>query len=497
MKLWEDIINKATLGSGKLPLKSSDIPEIITQKYEVFDSQDPEEDFLRFSSLIYQYRRAGSLPLNFQHIAHAEAELEIKSYCSPKASGVLNTILEEDLMPFLKLWIKQCASKELIVTPELIPALLDIALRKKEFRKLIRDISGKRGEWLCKLNLRWNFNSSSTDQHAVWETGNSEERKELLRDLRTNNPGEALELLKTTWATEGANEKLTYLEILRINLSQSDLSWLESLKEKGQKVNAAVLDLMKSIPTSSIVAEYSNVLKNAINIKKGKALLGMVNKTNLDVSDNLTIPDIVFKSGVEKLSSDKNVSDNQYILAQLISAVPPSFWNDHLQLSAEAIIELFQKEKKTAFYIPALAIASIKFKDINWSKSILDHADPTIIDSSVAPMINSLSGKDRDGYARKFLKEKPREIIQVMIDQEEEWSLDLAKLIIHYTSNEIYNYNRSFYRPAAPLIPVAILEILESFTPTEEQKKVYWKNQSDELARLLTIKQQTLQSFTA
>ena len=84
-----------------------------------------------------------------------------------------------------------------------------------------------------------------------------------------------------------------------------------------------------------------------------------------------------------------------------------------------------------------------------------------------------------------------------MIDQGEEWNMDLAKLILQYTANEVYSYNRTFYRQAAPLIPVAILDLLDSFTPTEEQKKVYWKNQSDELARLLTIKQQTLQSFTA
>src|SRR5688572_21509766 len=137
MKLWEDIINKATLGSQKLPLRSSDIPEIITQEYELFDSQETEEDFLRFSSLVYQYRQAGSLPLNFQSIVQGEAESEIKSYCSSKANGVLRTILDEELIPFLKLWLKLCASTELIVTPELIPELLDIAIRKKEFRKLI------------------------------------------------------------------------------------------------------------------------------------------------------------------------------------------------------------------------------------------------------------------------------------------------------------------------------------------------------------------------
>jgi hypothetical protein len=497
MKLWEDIINKATLGSAKLPLKSSDIPAIISEQYDLSDSQDQEEDFLRFSSLIYQYRQAGSLPLNFQTIVQAESEEEIRPYCSSKASDMLKTILEEELNPFLKLWLKLCASNDLCVAPELIPELLDISTRKKEFRKLILTVAGKRGEWLSKLNPQWNFSSPSTDQNTVWETGSPEQRKELLGRLRRNNPGEALELLKTTWATEGANEKVTYLEILRIKLSAGDLAWLESLKEKGQKVNAAIVDLIKSIPTSSIVQEYSNVLKNAINIKKGKALLGMINKTVLDVSDSLAIPDAVFKSGIEKLSSDKNVSDNQYILAQLISSVPPSFWNDHLQLSTEGVIQLFQKEKQTAFYVPALAIASIKFKNTNWIKSILDVGDNTIIDSSIVLLINGLSGKDRDVYARKFFKEKPQEIIQVMIDQDEEWHMDLAKLILQYTANEVYSYNRTFYRQAAPLIPVAILDVLDSFTPTEEQKKVYWKNQSDELARLLTIKRQTLQSFTA
>jgi len=497
MKLWENIINKASLGSGKEPLKSADLPEIIEQEFALSDSSDQEEDFLRFSSLVYQFRQAGWLPLNFKAITQIESENEIKSYCSLKANGALRAILEEGVIPFLKLWLKLCASREYCVAPEMIPELFEIASRRKELRKLILNVAGTRGEWLCQLNPQWNFSSPSSDQNTIWQTGNPEERKELLRDLRASNPGEALELLKTTWATEGANEKLTYLEILRVNLSASDLTWLEGLKEKGQKVNAYILDLIKSFPTSAIVQEYSDVLKNAINIKKGKALLGMINKTDLDVKENLSIADAIFKSGIEKLSSNKNVSDNQYILVQLISSVPPSFWNDHLQLSTEAVIQLFQKEKQTALYIPALAIASIKFKVVEWAKCILDHGDDAIINSSIPLLINSLPAKDRDIYARKWFKEKPREIIQVMIEHEEEWSVDLAKSIIQYTANEVYAYNRSFYRPAATLIPLSILDSLDSFTPSEEQKKVYWKTQSDELARLLTIKQQTLQSFNA
>ena len=100
MKLWENIINKASLGSGKEPLKSAELPEIIAEKFALSDSPDQEEDFLRFSSLVYQFRQAGWLPLNFKVITQIESGNEIKSYCSVKANGALKAILEEGVIPF-------------------------------------------------------------------------------------------------------------------------------------------------------------------------------------------------------------------------------------------------------------------------------------------------------------------------------------------------------------------------------------------------------------
>ena len=84
-----------------------------------------------------------------------------------------------------------------------------------------------------------------------------------------------------------------------------------------------------------------------------------------------------------------------------------------------------------------------------------------------------------------------------MAETEKEWSFDLSKTILKHTADEVYQYNKNFYKTAAALVPVEILDQLDSFTPDIEQKKAYWKNQRDELARLLTIKQQTLQSFNS
>jgi hypothetical protein len=84
-----------------------------------------------------------------------------------------------------------------------------------------------------------------------------------------------------------------------------------------------------------------------------------------------------------------------------------------------------------------------------------------------------------------------------MLASETEWTLDLAKTILKYGAREVYQFNKTFYRQAVALLPVSILDHLDSFAPVEEPKKPYWQTQRDEIARLLTIKQQTLQSFNA
>ncbi|MFD1001968.1 DUF5691 domain-containing protein [Ohtaekwangia kribbensis] len=497
MKSWEDIVNKALLGSEKASLRVADIPASIAQEYDLVASGNHEEDFLRFTSLVYQFRQGGAHPLDFNAVKSVEAAVETKQYCSTQANDTLKIILDEELPQLLYLWLQTCASRQEVVSPEMIPALLDIALRKKELRKVIVEVTGNRGLWLATINPPWNFSLPAEDAKTVWDTGTPEQRKEVLRELRIANPEEGRNILESTWTTEGANEKVSFLDILKINLSKSDLPWLESLKEKGQKVNNASLELLKLIPESAVVQNYRNILSEAVGIKTGKALLGMINKTMLQVDESVAVPDAVFKTGIEKLSSDKNVTDSKYILAQLISAVPPSFWNQHLSHSTPEIIELVQKEKNTAFYLPAIAMAAIRFKDQEWIKYILDKADRDIIRSSVVSMIGALPAVDRDRYALKFLKDSPHDIIGLMANSDVEWSMELAKAILAQTAHEVYSYNRTFYRPVMALIPVGILDILDSFIPNDENKKVYWKSQSDELARLLTIKLQTLQSFNA
>ena len=497
MKAWETIVNNAMLGTTKLPLRAADLPAAITDQVEVSETTDAEEDFLRFGSLVYQYRQSGCVPLDLRSAVLSAAEVEIKPYCHASSTAVLRTILSEEHHALLKLWLTQCERALKCAEPECVPALLDISIQKKELRSLVLSVCGKRGEWLGRLNPQWNFQALEADAQTVWQTGRAEERKDLLRSFRAQQPAAGLELLQSAWDTEGANEKVSFLEILNTGLSEHDLAWLEGLKEKGTKVNNAIQDLLKRIPASQLVQGYMTVLKEAVSVKNSKALLGMLAKTTIEVNEKIVFPERIFKSGIEKLSSDKNVSDVQYMLIQLIASVPPSFWNDHLKETPEAVIKLFQKEKKTMLYVPALALAAVKFRDTTWTQALVDHGDEELLESALVSLIGSLPAKDRDRYALRFIKKKPQELIGLLTDFDDEWSHDLAKAVLSFTSQEVYAYNKPFYRAAVKNVPVVMLKELESFAPSEEQKKAYWRNQSAELSGVLTLKQQILQSFSS
>lgn len=497
MKGWKIITNKALLGTSKLPLRVAELPAEVTEGWELADTSEAEADFIRYAAFVYQYRQAGCVPIDFTHIHQSTADQEQWPYCSAQANDVLKAVLAEDLPKFVELWLSNCRTGQQLVRPEMVPTLLDLARKRKELRNLIAPVVGKRGEWLASLIDEWNFLSNEpADVTVTWENGTLDERKEALREYRLQKPVEALALLQSTWATEGANEKAAFLEILQHNCSATDLPWLEGLKEKGQKVNGALAELLSLIPTSSLIGEYRKALESVVTVSVGKSLLGILSKNTLHVSDDVSFPESIFKSGIEKLSSDKKVTDHQYIVAQLLMRCPPAFLQEHLKLAVPEIVELFKKEKQ-GYYLNALAHSSTRFKDAPWAKVLLDQAGDFLSGISIISLLETLSHEERETMALRYMKEKPVEVVQLMLSSDRAWSPDLAKAILKYTAGEIYQYNKNFFRPAAALIPVTMMESLESFAPGEETKKVHWKNQSEELNRLLTLKKQIMQSFHA
>jgi hypothetical protein len=439
----------------------------------------------------FNFRQSGIVALQ-KEVNISPTPAEEKEHCSTLAIQALKDILSEESIPLLKFWLQHCNRKQQLTIPETLPALLDIGTQHKNLQVLISSCCGKRGEWLSSFNHLWNFSSTQTGEE-MWQTGTLEQRKIVFKETRKANPALAREWLQQTWPQEDANTKLNFLDFMSENISEDDISFLESLStEKSKKVKDEAVKLLKQIPGSAIVKQYEALLHQSVVLKKEKALLGMISKTNLLFKLPGSFDESIFKTGIEKLSSTKEITDEEHIFYQLIQSVPPSFWEKQLDSNPEAIIDLFQKDITGKKMIPALVLAITRFNDTRWSLYFMKQSEVFYID-----IIPLLQAGQQEAYSIKFFDTYPDNIIQYATQRETEWSIDLTKNIFKHTAKNVYQYNRSFYNQYIHLIPGPAVAELERCTPAEEHLRNTWSNTSDYIIKLITLKIQTIKAFNA
>ncbi len=493
MKSWNDITNIALIGADKMQLTVDEFTGELAEAFGQINSApslDKEEQFLQLASVAYNFRQSGSTAITSQSIKSSVAPIEENGYCGVPAVNILKDILDENSMGLLKIWLDECGGKNNIVTTEIVPALLEVAAAQKNLRTQILACCGKRAAWLAGFNTAWNFVGTATDDE-MWNTGTAEQRKLVLRQLCLTDRQRALALLKQTWPDENANSKAELLKQLAVNHGADDLEWLESLQqEKSQKVKDQVLELLKQIPESALVKQYLQVLRQALVLKKEKSLLGIISKTSLHIDLSATVDDQVFITGIEKLSNKKEFTDEEYVVYQLLHGVPLSFLEDHLSLSPENIINLFEKDKHLKKFIAALVLSVARFKNERWAIFLMQYSAVFYLD-----LIPLLPLQQKLYYSKKFFDQHELSTIEYATQFESEWDVELTKLIFGYLAKNPYNFNRTFYNNNIHLIPLAIAGELESFAPQEEYLRTMWSNTSEYILKLLNLKSQIAKAF--
>ncbi len=494
MEFWDNIVHTALLGTDKRQLKKEDFSEDFAETIELINqlSTDKEVQFLNIASVAFNYRKCGMQPIN-KRLDVSKAEAEVSAYSSVLAHQLLSDIIAAESFPLLKLWLELCFKNNQIVKPEWVPVLLDLGIKYKTLKSLLSAVTGKRGEWLIQFNEAWKGEPKVSDEE-LWQTGTSDQRKEYVRTLRATEPAQARELLQQVWAAENANTKAELLKSLAVNISDEDVPWLEQLlNEKSQKVKDEALKLLKLCPASSIVQSYWEIVKQSIYIKKERGLLGFGSKTVLEIELKSNIDESIFKSGIEKITSQKNVSDNDFILFQLISAVPPAFFEQHFALAKQAIIDLFVKSKNGKQFISAFGLAAVTFKEVDWLRAVITASENQFYQQA----FELLPTSEMEKYALQFLSKA--ENAHVVIDNvkyfQHEWSINLTREIFKFTVKNQYSYNRSFYNQHILSIPDSIISELDTFAPQEEYLKSMWNKTSESITQLLTLKAQTKKAF--
>src|SRR5262249_25971781 len=141
------------------------------------------------------------------------------------------------------------------VPHRLLPSLLDAAAAKKELRPVVSAVVDERGRWLMQFNSRWKFaSSSSVAVEDVWLEGNRQQRSEILRSVRDQEPAKARVLVESSWKDDAADERAEWVGQMLVGLDATDEPFLEScLDDRSSKVREAAADLLARLPESAFV----------------------------------------------------------------------------------------------------------------------------------------------------------------------------------------------------------------------------------------------------
>lgn len=492
MEGWNNIIQTAMLGTDKRTINEEELNEDLRTAFATIQNNnniDREEKFLQTAAVVFNYRQSGTMPLQ-KELTITPAPTEEKEYCNEQQLQLLRDILNEENIPILQFWLSHCERSQKIITPYYVPNVLAIGEQQKKLQTLINNCCGKRAAWLAGFNPVWDFGQTDTPE-TIWETGTTEQRKKALEQIRETDPNLGLAWLQKTWSTEDAATRLAFLEVLNSSANVNDISFLESLAtDKSKKVKDEALSLLKTIPESAIVQQYMQALQQSVSLKKEKHLLGLKSKQTLVVE--LDVPEAVYKTGIDKLSNNKALSDEIYILYQLTAHVPPSFWESQLQLSKTDIIQLLEEDETGIKIVPAFINAVVRFKDKVWAEAWKQQGKTFYVD-----IIPLLSPAEQGQYCQQYMKEFPGNILQYALRFTNEWAPTLAKEILSYTAKETYQYNRAFYSSIIHLLPFEVIPFLNECKPSQEYYQEQWNNLSAFITKLLQLKQQTLTYFNS
>ncbi|MEV7285340.1 DUF5691 domain-containing protein [Streptomyces sp. NPDC093252] len=177
-----------------------------------------------------------------------------------------------DLMELLPQWLAAANDHGYAAPPEILPALLDAARGRTDLRPAALAFAGQRALWLARLNPDWRFALRSTpgggaalprldDGEGVrrlWGEGLFAERVALLAALRSREPAAARELLAGSWASERAEDRLMFLDSLRVELTGTDEPFLEqALADRSRNVRATAAELLSALPGSALAGRMA------------------------------------------------------------------------------------------------------------------------------------------------------------------------------------------------------------------------------------------------
>jgi len=360
---WNELVKLALLGTDRSTL--SPAMKVELEGYGIDTEKEITEVVLESAALYAPLQKAGFQPKQWEGEALNVSPEEELASCSIKSAIHLGLILEGRYPFALTEFVERMADYNKCLPFEMLPELLDKCVKEEELWHNLKPIIGNRGNWLIQLNPAWQKLAITVSQEN-WEIGTKEERIDILKALRREDPAKGLALLLSTWAEDGLAEKTTFLKCLAIELSDLDEVFLEECLDFSRKeirVNAAAL--LSQLRNSALQKRIFEYLKMAVTLSKVDGI----------EKPAIILPSpkdkILIRDGINPKKKWKRGGETTGMLFQMVAILPPEKWEQHFQKQPNEILYLFGNSEWALMLVEGVATAAALHESVDWMEAIL------------------------------------------------------------------------------------------------------------------------------
>ncbi|MGW1375401.1 DUF5691 domain-containing protein [Streptomyces sp. NPDC002446] len=314
-------------------------------------------------------------------------------------SGASRRGTAPDLTELLPQWLAAADARGYRAPEALLPALLDAARARTDLRPAALALAGPRALWLAQLNDAWRFALRGTAGPAAlpgaddpdgvrrhWEEGLFAERVALLTALRRHNPQTGLDLLRTTWPTERAEDRLMFLDSLREGLCPPDEPFLEeALSDRSRNIRATAAELLSALPGSALAARMARRAHTCIGPDRttGTAVIAVEAPHECDAG--------MQRDGVTA-KPPSGRGERSWWLSQLVEATPLDGWRERFEgRDPAAIVALPVADDWQTELHDAWCRAAVRQRNADWARALLGAPSAASQTAEVTP-----AGSTRD-----------------------------------------------------------------------------------------------------
>ncbi|MEV7772141.1 DUF5691 domain-containing protein [Kitasatospora sp. NPDC086791] len=390
---WETLHTSALLGTDRRPLPATALPLA-----GAVDRADPATALLELAALATVRRRAGALPVPAAEPPGPPAPADPRPELPEPAARRLAVLLAgrtgaggggtlANLTELLPQWLATARARGLRPPAALVPGLLDAARARSELRSDAVALAGPLGRWLAGRNPDWRFVLRTTTQepthpptgradpadHQLWHEGLFAERVTHLTQLRRRDPAVGLELLRSTWSTERAEDRLLFLDALQDGLSPADEPFLEAaLGDRSKNVRATAAELLSALPGSALAGRMAERARTAVRLAGAGTHLLVTPPAECDAQ--------MQRDGITP-KSPTGRGERAWWFGEVVAAAPLAVWPENTGLTPEQLLSLRvgdSIDETSSSWADDLreawARAAVRQHDTEWARALLGPA---------------------------------------------------------------------------------------------------------------------------